>query len=176
LIEWTEEKITDAQAVTAVAREALAAFPNLDINQDVDWLSATCTTPDKSLLILSARRDGRLVGLAPFQVNSTRLQFALGELTFKRKRVRRFALESHPLLGATQPPEEMADCFAALADRLPANAAVFLRGVAETSPLHTLLNKRKRSLRSRLYVVPHGPRYLRCRLVGTAVSSAMWTP
>jgi Acetyltransferase (GNAT) domain len=164
-LEWSEEVPADAQAVAALAHETLRAFPNLGINQDVDWLSALRTTPDKSLLILSVRRNGLLAGLAPFEVNSTSLQFALGELTFMRKRVRRFALESHPLMRDLQPPVAISDCFAALAQRLPANAAVFLRGVAETSPLHALLEDRRSSLRASYYVVPHGPRYLRCRVL-----------
>ena len=140
-----------------VAEQARTEFPHLDINQDIEWLSAICADGGTSVLVLSAWQGDRLLGLAPFQVHPSQLQFAFGELTLARKQVRRFALERHPLLSDSLPAEALIECFAALADRLPEDGAVFLRGVPESSTMHALLTERGGPLKALFHVVPHGP-------------------
>ncbi|MCE9523558.1 MAG: GNAT family N-acetyltransferase [Alphaproteobacteria bacterium] len=157
------ETPADVAEFDALAVEVSAAFSDVDLSHDLGWLSATWNDPDKSLLILTAREGGRLVGFAPFQVHPTRLQFGLGELTLARKRVCRFALEREPLVASGMMGDALAACFKALAARLPANGAVFLGGVPETSAMHELLSARS-SVRSAFHVVAHGPRYQRCRI------------
>ena len=113
---------------------------------------------------MTARKDGRLVGLAPLEVHPSRLRFGLGELIFARKRIQRFALEREPLVRDGFGTEGTDSFFEALAERLGNDAAVFLRGVPEDSGVHALLNDRKSRLRARFHVVPHGPFYPRCRI------------
>lgn len=93
-----------------------------------------------------------------------RLQFGIGELTLFEKPVVRFLLEAGPLVDGAAPEGAVGDCLVSLAEHLPSNAVVFLRGVAEETPLHRLLNEKRGRLRSAFHVVPHGPRYRRCRI------------
>ncbi|MCE9521975.1 MAG: hypothetical protein K8S25_06020, partial [Alphaproteobacteria bacterium] len=164
MITWREEDFTDASEIAALSKCAKDAFPCLEMGQDLEWLNALWSTPDKSLLVLSAWLDDRLAGLAIFKVNSASLQFALGEITFLRKRIRRFALEGNPLIADTLPASAIGDCFTTLAERLPKNAAVFLAGIPHSSAFHVELHDKNSALRSRFFVVPHGPTYLRCRI------------
>lgn len=159
---WREEALASDEQIEAFAREARAAFPDLELGHDVAWQNMAKRS-GRSLLVLAARQDGRLTGLAPFEVHPTSLRFGLGEMTFMRKRVQRFALERAPLVADGAGRDATAHCFDTLAARLPTNGAVFLRGVPEDSDLHPLLTKRG-TLKSAFHVVPHGPSYTRCRI------------
>jgi CelD/BcsL family acetyltransferase involved in cellulose biosynthesis len=158
---WHVEELASPEKLAAETR---AAFPDLDLNHDVAWLSAQCEEPERSVLVLTARDGDRLMGLAPFEVHPSQIQFGIGELTVAKRRVLRFAIECEPLLAEAAPEDALVDCYRALAQCLPGNSAVFLRGVPEGSRTHALLNQRGGPLRSIYFVIPHGPRYLRCRI------------
>lgn len=160
---WREETLTRYEQFEALAEEARAAFPDLALNHDVAWQNMS-TRSDRTLLVMAARREGRLVGLAPFEVHPTSLRFGLGEVTLLRKRVRRFALERAPLVAEHAGRQVVGDCFAALAERLPENGVVFLRGVPEGSDMHAFLTDRAGPVRAAFHIVPHGPSYMRCRI------------
>jgi CelD/BcsL family acetyltransferase involved in cellulose biosynthesis len=115
-------------------------------------------------MALSLRKEGRLVGFAPFQIAPSHLRLAFGGLTLMKKSVRRFSLESTPLLATSLDTDALVGCFATLADRLPDDGAVFLRAVPHASPMHALLTNRESPLRSLFHVVPYGPSYERCRI------------
>jgi hypothetical protein len=158
---WREEVLARPEQFDGLAREARAAFPDLELSHDVAWQHSS-SRGDRTLMVLTAREGGRLVGLAPFEVHPTSLKFGVGEVTMMRKRVQRFALERAPLV--TGGDDLTTGCFAALAERLPVNGAVFLRGVPEESEAHTQLAKCGSALRKTFHVVPHGPAYTRCRI------------
>lgn len=158
---WREEVLGHAEHIEALAREARTAFPDLELGHDVAWQRLS-SNRNRKLMVLTAREEGRLVGYAPFEVHPTSLQFGLGEVTMMRKRVQRFALEAAPLVAGNA--DLTSGFFSSLAERLPPNAAVFLRGVAEGSEMHNQLTERGSALRKNFHVVPHGPSYLRCRI------------
>jgi CelD/BcsL family acetyltransferase involved in cellulose biosynthesis len=164
MTDWREEDLADATNAAALASQARATFPGLDINHDIDWLRASSAGANMSLLVLSAHKDGKLAGLAPFEVSPASLQIAVGGLTLMTKKVRRYALESNPLVADGLSNGALAECFRALADRLPDDAAVFLRGVPSSSTMHEQLVARTSPLRKLFHVVPHGPSYMRCRI------------
>lgn len=159
---WREEALVEPEHFEAFSREALAAFPDLELGHDVAW-QRVFSSQQRKLMVMTAREQGRLVGLAPFEVHPTSLQFGLGEVTVMRKRVQRFALERAPRVAGDA--DLTSGFFASLAERVPENGAVFLRGVAEGSETHNQLTEYGSALRKAFHVVPHGPSYLRCRIL-----------
>jgi hypothetical protein len=163
VIRWEFETLSCDQRARELAAEAAAEFDDVDLEQDVAWLRSTdAQQPGRTVCMLSARLDGRLVGLAPFVAHPVRLQFGIGDLTIFEKRVMRFSLERGPLVSDALPQASAGDCLAGMAEHLPSNAVVFLRGVAEEAPLHSQLNEKGGRLRSAFHVVPFGPTYRRC--------------
>lgn len=161
MIQWQQETLTRPEQYEALAREARGVFSDLELSHDLAWQNMS-SRRDRTLVVLTARERGRLVGLAPFEVNPTALKFGLGEITMLRKRVQRFALERAPLVAGSC--DLTGGCFAALAERLPANSAVFLRGVPEGSEAHAQIAACGSALRKAFHVVPHGPSYTRCKI------------
>lgn len=159
---WQQETLTRPEQYEALAREARDVFPDLELSHDVAW-QQMASRPNRTLLVLTARERGKLVGFAPFEVHPTALKFGLGEVTMLRKRVQRFALERTPLVAGNG-SSMVGGCFEALAERLPANSAVFLRGVPEGSEPHAQIADRDGALRKSFHVVPHGPSYTRCKI------------
>lgn len=160
---WQEVPLSRPEDYEALRAESRAAFESLDLNHDVTWL-ADSAARDCSIVVLAARREGRLVGLAPFEVHPSSLKFGLGDLAIARKRVQRFTLERSPLVSHDAGPDVLSACFDGLVKRLPSNGAVFLRGVPEGSDMHGLLTERHSPVRSAFHVLPHGPTYTRCRI------------
>jgi Acetyltransferase (GNAT) domain len=161
-VKWQEEVLSSREAIEALARSARDSFSALDPSQDLTWLHAR-SNDERRLYVLSARRNGSLLGLAPFEIHPSTLRFGLGELTLARKRIRRFALEGAPAV-ADGSPETLSACFELLAARMPKAGGIFLRGVSEKSVLHPLLNEPGGPIHSWFHVIPHGPTYLRCRI------------
>jgi hypothetical protein len=165
VLSWQFENLMCDQRARELAAEVAHQFSDLNLEHDIAWLRRTDgQQPGRTIYTLSARVDGRLVGFAPFVAHPVRLQFGIGELTLFEKRVLRYWIESGPLISGEASEDAVAECLEAVAVHVPSSAVVFLRGVGEETPLHRLLNEKRGRLRSSFYVVPHGPKYRRCRI------------
>lgn len=163
MLRWEREDITTDLRTQKLAGEVAGRFPDLDLLHDVAWLSNTESHhKDRRVVALSARRDGQLIGFAPFVAKPARLQFGIGQLVFCSARVQRFVIEAGPLLDEGQSETTLGACFSSLNEHLSRDAVVFLRGVRDDTMLHYVLNDRDGVLRSVFHVVPFGASYKRC--------------
>jgi hypothetical protein len=163
---WVFEKISSEARAKDLATEVASRFPDLELAHDVTWLHDIQTSSrDASVFALSARSNGQLEGFAPFIVRRASVSIGLGEFSLMSKRVERFSIDGGPLFQGDH--NGISDCFASLADHLPKNSVIFMRGVAEGSGIHDALMDRYGALRAAFHVVPFGPVYQRCRIAWT---------
>lgn len=108
---------------------------------DARWLAACALSPEFSAQIAICRIDGHATGLLPILIYPARLSLQIGEFVLFSWPITRLTLRSQPLIATTaQDPREVVESlFAAVADSLTDNAAVFLESVSEGSVLFDLL-------------------------------------
>ena len=129
---------------------------------DPVWVAARAANgshhgPERAV-VFELRRDGRLIGYAPFHRNARTLRFAVGELTAYRHRVPSLTLVHDITLAASEETErirQLLNLFASVAQMSPCEA-LFLEGVPEQSALFAAA---MRAGRTGWIVVPHGPGY-----------------
>ena len=132
----------------AVSKWALDALEEIEATgakatpyHDARWLAACALSPEISAKIAVCRIAGRAVGLLPILTYPARLNLQIGEFVLLSWPVTRLTLRNEPLVATTAeaPQEVIRSLFAAVADSLTENAAVFLEAVPEASALTDML-------------------------------------
>lgn len=155
--DWRMRTPADAEQARTLADRARTGLPIAYIEHDVEWAALKRDVPGEELLVLSDEEADRIVGIAPFQVYPTHLEYGFGPIRILRKRVRCIHLELEPIVARPNSRDAMVNCFEALCQLIPGDSAVYCECVPEHSILYELLEDRGSALHRFFHVLPWGP-------------------
>lgn len=127
---WAPVTLRSEADMLAFARELRAAFPNLDMNYDVEWLCVQHSWPENEIMFMVAREGGAITGYAAFLISKAALTYALGPFVLWKQPVRQLKLYQ----GIVARDDRAADlCFEAL--RRTMGRGVVFAGAVQTGSL-----------------------------------------
>jgi hypothetical protein len=128
------------------------------LEHDPAWLASRLGSPGRSVLL--AMKDGDcFCGLF---VHDVGLDLGLGEISFGSIPVRRYVLTGG-LGEKVASAEDLTQFLRLLGTRIGARGVVFLQGVHDDEPLRLAIDDP--AVRRAFFVLPHGPKYQRCRII-----------
>jgi len=160
---WRSIDLADAKHVSIALPRSAQSEPR-DMEQDPEWLETLATEPQQGVTVYSLEAQGELLGIAPFLVHPSVLQYRMGEVVFFAPRVRRHVLMGEPEIRVDERAGSrgvlLVELFRKLRQDLHSDDVVFLQAVPEGSDLYRLLT-RPSELGRAYHVIPHGPLYHR---------------
>lgn len=148
-------------------RELVDGSPERQMEHDPVWLEGLTGIPSQSVAFFVLRREGRVVGYAPFVVYPTVMALELGGIRLAKRRVTRWVLAGEPVLdgGLAAPPAEVvAELFRAVRSQVAPGDMVFWAAVPAEGELACLIHGPS-LLRRDYHVVAHGAPYQRRRIL-----------
>jgi hypothetical protein len=144
--------------------ELVRRSPERQMEHDLVWLEGLTRIPSQSVAVFVLRREGRVVGYAPFVVYPSVMAFELGGIRLLQRTLTRWVLAGGPVLdGELRSSEAIVDLLRTVRSQLAPGDMVFLAAVPVDSELFRLIDE-KSPLRREFHPVAHGPAYQRRRI------------
>jgi hypothetical protein len=160
---WQKEEIADPSALRALAEEARAAFPDTNTTHDIEWVSVAHDWPKNSLLVLSSRVGGKLVGIVPLAMSKAPLTYSFGPITFLKPKVTHYKFEQYLTAKHADRAQSIGACFETLFRTMPGGSVVFAGAVPIGSELHRQFLDAASPLRRRFHALAWGGESVHCR-------------
>lgn len=161
---WQLQAFADAPALRAFARRLRTAFPDLDVNHDVEWIAEAHGWPKNELLVLADRAGEEISGVATLPISKAPLVYAFGRFALLKLSVRQFKLYQGLTCSHSDRARAVGACFDALFEAMPEGSVVFAGAVPIGCELQRQLVDPASPLRRRFHVLPWGAESQHCRI------------
>lgn len=163
-VAWQRQAFVDVAALRAFAQDLRTAFPDIDVNHDVEWIAEAHGWPNNELLVLADRAGDRISGAATLLISKAPLVYAVGPFVLLKLSVRQFKLYQGLTCSHGNRARAIGACFDALFESMPEGSVVFAGAVPIGSDLHQQLVDPTSPLRRRFHLLPWGAESQHCRI------------